>query len=133
MKCFGTARLARRRVWAAAALAVAALSVAAPGPFEAACAGAYVHGRAAESWSEGAAGDRGLLAHEIADQVPGVLAWLTTFTAGLRSGGPVAPLVLDEPMNGEAFLVYVEGLGPMPVARRYRRDRHLPGSRASAP
>ena len=62
---------------------IAALSVAAPGPFEAACAGAYVHGRAEESWSEGAARDRGLLAHEIADQVPGVLAWLTTSTAGL--------------------------------------------------
>src|SRR6185312_439881 len=32
----------------------------------------------------------------------------TTFTAGLRRGGLVAPYVLDGPMNGEAFLVYVE-------------------------
>lgn len=32
----------------------------------------------------------------------------TTFTAGLRSCGLVAPYVLDGPMNGEAFLVYVE-------------------------
>jgi transposase len=32
----------------------------------------------------------------------------TTFTAGLRCGGLVAPWVLDGPMNGEAFLVYVE-------------------------
>jgi transposase len=32
----------------------------------------------------------------------------TTFTAGLRSDGLVAPFVLDGPMNGEAFLVYVE-------------------------
>ena len=37
----------------------------------------------------------------------------TTFTAGLRSDGLVAPFVLDGPMNGEAFLVYVEKiLGP---------------------
>jgi len=32
----------------------------------------------------------------------------TTFTAGLRCNGLVAPWVLDGPMNGEAFLVYVE-------------------------
>ena len=32
----------------------------------------------------------------------------TTFTAGLRCNGLVAPLVLDGPMNGEAFLAYVE-------------------------
>lgn len=32
----------------------------------------------------------------------------TTFTAGLRWDGLVAPFVLDGPMNGEAFLVYVE-------------------------
>ena len=32
----------------------------------------------------------------------------TTFTAGLRCNGLVAPYVLDGPMNGEAFLVYVE-------------------------
>ncbi len=32
----------------------------------------------------------------------------TTFTAGLRREGLVAPFVLDGPMNGEAFLVYVE-------------------------
>lgn len=32
----------------------------------------------------------------------------TTFTAGLRHDGLVAPFVLDGPMNGEAFLVYVE-------------------------
>lgn len=32
----------------------------------------------------------------------------TTFTAGLRSDGLVAPYVLDGPMNGEAFLIYVE-------------------------
>jgi transposase len=31
----------------------------------------------------------------------------TTFTAGLRCDGIVAPFVLDGPMNGEAFLVYV--------------------------
>ena len=32
----------------------------------------------------------------------------TTFVAGLRSAGLVAPLVLDGPMNGPAFLAYVE-------------------------
>ena len=32
----------------------------------------------------------------------------TTFVAGLRSTGLVAPLVLDGPMNGQAFLAYVE-------------------------
>ena len=32
----------------------------------------------------------------------------TTFTAGLRCDGLVAPFVLDGPMNGEAFLIYVE-------------------------
>lgn len=32
----------------------------------------------------------------------------TTFTAGLRRTGLVAPFVLDGPMNGETFLVYVE-------------------------
>jgi transposase len=34
----------------------------------------------------------------------------TTFTAGLRCDGLVAPWVLDGPMNGEAFLVYVENV-----------------------
>ena len=32
----------------------------------------------------------------------------TTFVAGLRSTGLVAPLVLDGPMNGQAFLAYME-------------------------
>jgi transposase len=32
----------------------------------------------------------------------------TTFTAGLRQDGLVAPFVLDGPMNGEAFRLYVE-------------------------
>jgi transposase len=37
----------------------------------------------------------------------------TTFTCGLRYDGLVAPWVLEGPMNGEAFLVYVENvLGP---------------------
>jgi hypothetical protein len=35
--------------------------------------------------------------------------WKTTaFTAGLRYDGIAAPMVLDGPMNGEAFLAYVE-------------------------
>ena len=32
----------------------------------------------------------------------------TTFVAGLRASGIIAPFVLDGPMNGEAFRVYVE-------------------------
>ena len=32
----------------------------------------------------------------------------TTFVAGLRSTGLMAPLVLDGPMNGSAFLAYVQ-------------------------
>ena len=32
----------------------------------------------------------------------------TTFTAGLLCDGLVAPFVLEGPMNGEAFLIYVE-------------------------
>ncbi len=32
----------------------------------------------------------------------------TTFTAGLRRNALVAPFILEGPMNGEAFLVYVE-------------------------
>ena len=32
----------------------------------------------------------------------------TTFVAALRTGGLIAPMVLDGPMNGEAFLAYVE-------------------------
>ena len=32
----------------------------------------------------------------------------TTFTAGLHSTGLVAPFLLDGPMDGEAFIVYVE-------------------------
>src|SRR3712207_1587998 len=32
----------------------------------------------------------------------------TTFVAGLRAGGGIAPFVLDGPMTGEAFRAYVE-------------------------
>ena len=32
----------------------------------------------------------------------------TTFVAGLRAGGIIAPFVLDGPMTGEAFRAYVE-------------------------
>ena len=46
-------------------------------PFEAAYAAAYLHGAAADAWSEGLR-DRGLLASEIADRVPDVLAAFRT-------------------------------------------------------
>jgi hydroxyethylthiazole kinase-like uncharacterized protein yjeF len=44
-------------------------------PFEAAFAGVHLHGLAAEAWSR-RNGDRGLLAHEIGDEYPGVIAGL---------------------------------------------------------
>ncbi len=55
-----------------------AFMVALHDPFRAACVAAYVHGVAGEDWSlahDGA--DRGLLAHEIADAVPRVIAAVT--------------------------------------------------------
>jgi NAD(P)H-hydrate epimerase len=45
-------------------------------PFHAACAAAYVHGASGERWSNARGQDRGLLAHEIADGVPAILAEL---------------------------------------------------------
>ncbi len=44
-------------------------------PFDAACAGVYLHAAAADMWTAGGR-HRGLLASEIADQVPSVLASL---------------------------------------------------------
>jgi NAD(P)H-hydrate epimerase len=44
---------------------------------------AFVHGRSGERWSAQTGADRGLLAHEIADGVPGVLAGLTRPEASL--------------------------------------------------
>ena len=50
-------------------------------PDQAACAGVHVHGLAADAWSAAHGGaDRGLLASEIADEVPGVLAGLARRT-----------------------------------------------------
>ena len=43
------------------------------GLWDAAWVGAYLHGAAADEWSK-ENGDRGLLAHEVADRVPRVLA-----------------------------------------------------------
>lgn len=54
-----------------------AFAASSPSPVDAAVAAAYVHGRAAELWTASHGGaDRGLLAHEIADGVPAVLAAL---------------------------------------------------------
>jgi hypothetical protein len=39
----------------------------------------------------------------------------TTFTAGLRHDRIAAPMVLDGPMNGEAFLAYVPELRPRDI------------------
>jgi NAD(P)H-hydrate epimerase len=46
-------------------------------PYRAACAGAFVHGRAAESLAAERGVDRGALAHEVADRVPMVIAGLS--------------------------------------------------------
>jgi NAD(P)H-hydrate epimerase len=46
-------------------------------PFRAACAGAYVHGSAARLAASDRGVDRGILAHEIADEVPRALAALS--------------------------------------------------------
>jgi transposase len=43
----------------------------------------------------------------LVDAVPHAHWRTTTFVAGLRSTGLVAPLVLDGPMTGEAFRAYV--------------------------
>ena len=46
----------------------------------------------------------------------------TTFVAGLRLDGVVAPLVLDGPINAAAFEAYVEQfLAPTLQAGRHRR------------
>lgn len=56
---------------------VAGLACSLP-PIHAACAGVYVHGRTADLWRDSQRGaDRGLLAGELADRVPEVLAGLT--------------------------------------------------------
>ena len=52
-------------------------------PFDAACAGVFIHAAAAEAWSA-AHGDRGLLASEIAEGVPDVLRALS----GTHARGP---------------------------------------------
>jgi NAD(P)H-hydrate epimerase len=47
-------------------------------PADAAFAAAYLHGRAGERWSAQTGADRGMLAREIADGVPGALAELSS-------------------------------------------------------
>jgi NAD(P)H-hydrate epimerase len=46
-------------------------------PREAALAAAHLHGLAAERWAQRVPSDRGLLAHEVADEIPHVIAALT--------------------------------------------------------
>ncbi len=54
-------------------------------PFEAACAGAFVHGLAADIWSREGERDRGMLASEIADHIPLAIAQIQ------RACAPAAP------------------------------------------
>jgi transposase len=49
----------------------------------------------------------GLRSKRVVDDAPHGHWRTTTFVAGLRSTGIVAPLVLDGPMTGEAFRTYV--------------------------
>jgi transposase len=50
----------------------------------------------------------------------------TTFVAGLRNSGMIAPMVLDGPINGELFQVYVEQvLVPELRDGGYRHHGHL--------
>ena len=51
---------------------------------------------------------RGLLGERLVSAVPHGHWRTTTFVAGLRQSGVVAPLVLDGPMTGTAFRAYVE-------------------------
>ena len=51
------------------------------GPREAASVGAYVHGAAGDAWAKARGTDRGLLAHELADELPRTLGELLTKTA----------------------------------------------------
>ncbi|HVU04051.1 MAG TPA: NAD(P)H-hydrate dehydratase [Polyangiaceae bacterium] len=62
-----------------------ALAAALGDPVRAACAAACIHGLAGESWEKRSGVDRGLVAHEIADEIPGVLAGLR------RLPRPIAP------------------------------------------
>jgi transposase len=50
----------------------------------------------------------GLRSERLVDATPHGHWRTTTFVAGLRSTGIIAPLVLDGPMTGEAFRAYVE-------------------------
>jgi NAD(P)H-hydrate repair Nnr-like enzyme with NAD(P)H-hydrate dehydratase domain len=49
----------------------------------AAIAAAFVHAQSAERWSEKCGADRGLVAHEIADGIPEVLALLSGRAASM--------------------------------------------------
>jgi NAD(P)H-hydrate epimerase len=52
-------------------------------PVRAACAAAYLHGLSGERWAAAHGADRGLLAHEIADGLPGAFAAVTRRERGL--------------------------------------------------
>jgi NAD(P)H-hydrate epimerase len=62
------------------------------GTFEAACAGVYLHGLAADAWIQTRA-DRGLLASEIADRVPALVGELAKEGEGPRA--PEADLAMQ--------------------------------------
>jgi hypothetical protein len=64
--------------------------------------------------------------------------WLTTtFVAGLRESGVIAPLVVDGPMKGEIFRAYVEQMlasSSFPSSRRScAKQAHAPRKRSGPP
>jgi DDE superfamily endonuclease len=52
------------------------------------------------------------MGHRLVDAVPHGHWNTSTFIAGQRRDGMVAPCVFDGAINGEAFLAYVEPTGP---------------------
>src|SRR5881227_1003687 len=50
----------------------------------------------------------GLKGERLVDRAPAGHWKTTTFVAGLRASGIMAPFVLDGPMTGEAFRAYIE-------------------------
>jgi NAD(P)H-hydrate epimerase len=64
---------------------IAALLCSMP-PVQAACAGVLVHALAGDRWRARTGSDRGMLAREIAESVPGILAALASGADPLQAG-----------------------------------------------
>ncbi len=62
----------------------------------------------------------------VVDAVPHGHWLITTFVAGLRESGIVAPLVVDGPMRGEIFKAYVEQMLVFLVLRQTQKEWKMP-------